>query len=134
MEDEAVASGDVVLVVDDDETQLHLMSRFLTREGFVARTASDGATGLAQARRLRPRAILLDVTMPGMDGWSVLSALKADPELAGIPVVMVTFVCRARPGHLARGGGLHREAGRLGAAARGDGAVPRAGWQRARGR
>ena len=92
VEDEAVASGDVVLVVDDDETQLHLMSRFLTREGFVARTASDGATGLAQARRLRPRAILLDVTMPGMDGWSVLSALKADPELAGIPVVMVTFV------------------------------------------
>ncbi len=91
-EDEAVGSGDVVLVVDDDETQLHLMSRFLAREGFVARTASDGSAGLAQARRLRPRAILLDVTMPGMDGWSVLSALKADPELADIPVVMVTFV------------------------------------------
>ncbi len=91
-DDENVASGEVVLVVDDDETQLYLMSRFLSREGFVARTASDGSTGLAQARRLRPRAILLDVTMPGMDGWSVLSALKADPELAGIPVVMVTFV------------------------------------------
>ena len=91
-DDDAVASGEVVLVVDDDETQLHLMSRFLMREGFVARTAADGQTGLAQARRLRPRAILLDVTMPGMDGWSVLSALKADPELADIPVVMVTFV------------------------------------------
>ena len=87
-----VTTGEIVLVVDDDETQLHLMSRFLSREGFVARTASDGATGLAQARRLRPRAILLDVTMPGMDGWSVLSALKADPDLAHIPVVMVTFV------------------------------------------
>ncbi len=90
--DEEIGAGEVVLVVDDDETQLHLTSRFLGREGFVARTASDGATGLALARRLRPRAILLDVTMPGMDGWSVLSALKADPELAGIPVVMVTFV------------------------------------------
>ncbi len=91
-EDENLNSGEVVLVVDDDETQLHLMSRFLSREGFTARTASDGSTGLAQARRLRPRAILLDVTMPGMDGWSVLSALKADPDLADIPVVMVTFV------------------------------------------
>ncbi len=60
--------------------------------GLRARTAADGATGLALARQLRPRAILLDVTMPGMDGWSVLSALKADPELADIPVVMVTFV------------------------------------------
>ena len=91
-EEEAAGSENVVLVVDDDQTQLHLMSRFLAREGFVARIAADGVTGLAQARRLRPRAILLDVTMPGMDGWSVLSALKADPELADIPVVMVTFV------------------------------------------
>lgn len=68
------------------------MSRFLEREGFAARTASDGRTGLEMARALRPRAILLDVTMPGMDGWAVLCALKDDPELAGIPVVMVTFV------------------------------------------
>ena len=60
--------------------------------GYAARTAADGPSGLVLARRLKPRAILLDVTMPGMDGWSVLSALKADPELAAIPVVMVTFV------------------------------------------
>ena len=82
---------DVVLVIDDDATQRDLTSRFLVREGFAARTASDGPTGLAMARRLKPRAILLDVTMPGMDGWSVLSKLKADPDLADIPVVMVTF-------------------------------------------
>ncbi len=82
---------DVVLVIDDDATQRDLTSRFLVREGFAARTAADGPTGLALARRLRPRAILLDVTMPGMDGWSVLSKLKADPDLADIPVVMVTF-------------------------------------------
>ena len=89
---EEVAGREVVLVIDDDETQRDLMSRFLVREGFLARTAADGPTGLELAKRLMPRAILLDVTMPGMDGWSVLSTLKADPELTAIPVVMVTFV------------------------------------------
>ena len=83
---------DVVLVIDDDPNQRELMTRFLGREGFGALTASDGYAGLQLARALRPRAILLDVTMPGLDGWSVLSALKADPVLAAIPVVMVTFV------------------------------------------
>jgi len=86
------ASGDLVLVIDDDPAQRDLMTRFLEREGFSARTAPDGPTGIELARALRPRAILLDVMMPGMDGWSVLSALKAIPELAKIPVVMVTFV------------------------------------------
>ena len=90
--DGAVPGGKVVLVVDDDPAQRELMTRFLEREGFSARTTSDGPAGLELARALRPKAILLDVMMPGMDGWSVLSALKADPELASIPVVMVTFV------------------------------------------
>ena len=85
-------SGDLVLVIDDDENQRILMTRFLHREGFRPRTAADGETGLALARDLKPRAILLDVMMPGIDGWSVLSALKADPDLAEIPVVMVTFI------------------------------------------
>ena len=89
-EDETL-DHDVVLVIDDDQTQRDLTSRFLMREGFTARTAGDGQHGLALARRLKPRAILLDVTMPGMNGWSVLTALKADPELRAIPVVMVTF-------------------------------------------
>ena len=83
---------DLVLVIDDDADQRALMTRFLAREGFRSRTAADGETGLALARSLRPRAILLDVMMPGLDGWSVLSALKADPHLAAVPVVMVTFV------------------------------------------
>ena len=88
--DEAV--GTCVLVVDDDPAARDLLTRFLEREGFVVRAASDGRAGLESARALRPRAILLDVLMPGMDGWSVLSALKADPELAAIPVVMETAV------------------------------------------
>ena len=83
---------DLVLVIDDDDDQRALMTRFLAREGFRSRAAADGETGLALARSLHPRAILLDVMMPGLDGWSVLSALKADPDLAEVPVVMVTFV------------------------------------------
>ncbi|WP_131196022.1 hybrid sensor histidine kinase/response regulator [Lichenihabitans psoromatis] len=83
---------DWVLVIDDDPAQRELMSRFLAREGFGARTAADGRTGIEMARAMKPRAILLDVMMPGMDGWSVLSVLKADPALEAIPVVMITFV------------------------------------------
>ena len=82
----------LVLVIDDDENQRALMTRFLNREGFQVRTAGDGRKGLDLARELKPHAILLDVMMPGIDGWSVLSALKADPELSDIAVVMVTFV------------------------------------------
>ncbi len=82
----------VVLVIDDDNAQRDLLTRFLEREGFAVRSAPDGRVGLEMARSAHPRAILLDVMMPSMDGWSVLSTLKADPELAKIPVVMVTFV------------------------------------------
>jgi len=89
---EATAGQHLVLVIDDDPAQRDLLSRFLEREGFAVRTAPDGKAGMELARALQPRAILLDVMMPQMDGWSVLSALKADPVLAVIPVVMVTFV------------------------------------------
>jgi PAS domain S-box-containing protein len=89
---EEAAPANCVLVVDDDPDARDLLTRFLEREGFIVRTAPDGRAGLEMARTLRPRAILLDVMMPGMDGWSVLSAMKADPDLAGTPVVMETFV------------------------------------------
>lgn len=88
----AVDGKHVVLVVDDDPNQRELTTRFLEREGFAVRVAADGKTGLELAREVQPRAILLDVMMPQMDGWSVLSRLKADPELERIPVIMVTFV------------------------------------------
>ena len=89
------AADDIVLVIDDEANQRELMTRFLERQRFAVRTAGDGRTGLDLAKSLRPRAILLDVMMPEMDGWSVLAALKADPETAGIPVVMVSFVADA---------------------------------------
>jgi DNA-binding response OmpR family regulator/nitrogen-specific signal transduction histidine kinase len=85
-------SKNVVLVIDDDPNARALLSRFVKREGFAVRTASDGSMGLKLARELLPRAILLDVMMPHMDGWAVLSALKADPQTAEIPVVMETIV------------------------------------------
>jgi GAF domain-containing protein/CheY-like chemotaxis protein len=81
-----------VLVIDDELAVRDLMQRFLAREGFRVVTAPGGEDGLRRARELRPDAITLDVMMPGMDGWAVLSALKADPALADIPVVMLTIV------------------------------------------
>jgi CheY-like chemotaxis protein len=84
--------GTSVLVIDDDPVQRDLMQRYLHKEGFTVRTASGGADGLQLARRIRPAAITLDVMMPGMDGWSVLSALKCDLALRDIPVIMLTMV------------------------------------------
>ena len=80
-----------VLVIDDDVAQLDLMAKFLDRQGFHVRTATNAQTGLEIARMVMPRAIMLDVMMPHIDGWAVLTALKGDPALAKIPVVMVTF-------------------------------------------
>jgi PAS domain S-box-containing protein len=80
-----------ILVIDDDPAILDLLTRYLSREGFQVVSTTGGEDGLQLARALKPTAITLDVMMPGMDGWSVLSALKADPELASIPVIMLTL-------------------------------------------
>jgi signal transduction histidine kinase/CheY-like chemotaxis protein len=85
-------TGSCVLVIDDDPTQRDLIQRFLSKEGFCVRTAAGGDAGLRLARQLRPAAITLDVMMPGLDGWSVLLALKADRDLRDIPVIMLTMV------------------------------------------
>jgi CheY-like chemotaxis protein/anti-sigma regulatory factor (Ser/Thr protein kinase) len=90
--DRAAPGLGTVLVIDDDAAVRDLMQRFLAKEGFRVVTASGGEEGLRRARELRPDAITLDVMMPGMDGWAVLSALKADPDVADIPVVMLTIV------------------------------------------
>ncbi len=81
-----------VLVIDDEPAVRDLMQRFLTKEGFRVVTAAGGEEGLRRARELRPDAITLDVMMPGLDGWAVLSALKADPAVADVPVIMLTIV------------------------------------------
>jgi signal transduction histidine kinase/DNA-binding response OmpR family regulator len=81
-----------VLVVDDDPRARELLSRQLDRSGSRVRTAASGAEGLRLARELSPDAVTLDVLMPQMDGWAVLAAMKDDPALAGIPVMLVTVV------------------------------------------
>ncbi len=81
-----------VLVIDDDVTFQDLMQRFLSQEGFQVISAQHADEGLALARQIKPDVITLDVMMPKQDGWSVLMDLKSDPELAHIPVLMLTMI------------------------------------------
>jgi CheY-like chemotaxis protein/anti-sigma regulatory factor (Ser/Thr protein kinase) len=83
--------GSTILVIDDDQTVRDVMARFLAREGFVVKLAAGGREGLELARELHPAAITLDVNMPDLDGWTVLAAIKGDPRLSDIPVVLVTI-------------------------------------------
>jgi signal transduction histidine kinase/DNA-binding response OmpR family regulator len=80
-----------VLAIDDDPTVHDLMQRLLTQVGLHMVSAFNGAEGLRLARELHPTVITLDVFMPGMDGWAVLTALKSDPGLASIPVILLTM-------------------------------------------
>ena len=89
--DSLLTSTAMVLVIDDDPAVRELMHRSLTKDGFRVELAADGRTGIEMARRLKPAVITLDVMMPSLDGWAVLSALKADPLTADIPVVMLTI-------------------------------------------
>jgi len=91
--------GRTVLVIDDDAIVRDLMGRYLERQGFAVITAADGVEGIARAREHHPAAITLDIVMPGLDGWMVLAALKGDPDLANIPVVLVTIVDEKQRGY-----------------------------------
>jgi CheY-like chemotaxis protein/nitrogen-specific signal transduction histidine kinase len=86
------AFAPLVLVTDDDPATRELISRGLQKEGFRVLAASSGEEALRLAREKRPDAISLDVLMPGMDGWTVLRALKGDPLTSSIPVVMVSML------------------------------------------
>jgi signal transduction histidine kinase/CheY-like chemotaxis protein/ligand-binding sensor domain-containing protein len=86
------APHSVVLVIDDDPAVRELVQRALGKDGFQVKLATTGPQGLELARELKPAAITLDVMMPGMNGWSVLGALKADPATADIPVILMTIV------------------------------------------
>jgi len=81
-----------VLVIDDDASARDLVTRFLQKQGLDVIGAADGAAGLKAAHDRRPNVITLDVVMPGLDGWAVLTALKGDPVTAEIPVVMLSVV------------------------------------------
>ena len=79
-----------ILVVDDEADVLLLCRVNLEFEGYEVVEAGDGEAAMRKVAAERPDVILLDVMMPKMDGWQVLAALKADPETADIPVVMLT--------------------------------------------
>jgi CheY-like chemotaxis protein len=91
-------SADCILVVDDDPTARELIAEQLVAEGFTVATASGGLEGIRRARELKPLAITLDVMMPDLDGWSVIAALRQDPQLAEIPVILVTILDEQRRG------------------------------------
>ena len=81
-----------VLVVDDDESSRELSKRILSKRGYSVITAEDGATGIESARDHHPDIIVLDILMPGMDGWQVLEKLRKIPETADIPIIMQSML------------------------------------------
>ena len=83
-------AGPLVLVIDDDDRLRELYRVNLEMRGAEVIDAGNGDDGLAIARTRPPAAIVLDLTMPGTDGWSVLEALKSDLALSHIPVIVLT--------------------------------------------
>lgn len=80
----------VVLIIDDSPTELHLFQNMLEKNGFETLVADSGEAGLRQARTSRPDCILMDVVMPGMNGFQATRKLNRDPATSGIPVIIVT--------------------------------------------
>lgn len=97
---ERVSEGaPTVLVIDDDPTVQDLVQRFLSKEGLKMIAARSGEEGIRLAKEHHPAVITLDVLMPGMDGWAVLTQLKADPALSEIPVIMLTIMDEKQMGY-----------------------------------
>jgi CheY-like chemotaxis protein len=86
----ANSPGVRVLVVDDDRDIRDLLVEVLSGEGYVVSSAADGRRALAEAHASRPDVILLDLMMPVMNGWEFREAQLGDPDLAGIPVIVIS--------------------------------------------
>jgi twitching motility two-component system response regulator PilH len=80
----------VVLIIDDSPTELHLFQNMLEKAGFDTLVADSGEEGVKAARASRPDIILMDVVMPGMNGFQATRQLTKDPATADIPVIMIT--------------------------------------------
>jgi signal transduction histidine kinase/CheY-like chemotaxis protein len=98
----AAENGPRVVVIDDDRATVELLVRLLGREGYHVWSAAGGADGLRLIDRVRPAAVVLDLRMPGVDGWEVLASLKRNEELAKIPVLILS-IQDERPTGLAEG-------------------------------
>ncbi len=79
-----------ILIVEDDELNRDSLRRLLRRRGFEVAIAADGREGVAAARAERPDLILLDMSLPGIDGWEAARLLKGDPETRATPVIALT--------------------------------------------
>jgi CheY-like chemotaxis protein len=87
---EAADSKATILVVDDNNDNVEILRAFLESRGFTIAEARDGRTALALMEEVKPDLVLLDVMMPGMDGWEVCRVIKQHPQLGDTKVVMVT--------------------------------------------
>jgi CheY-like chemotaxis protein len=79
-----------VMVIDDDSAITGLIEAVLNRDGYQVFIANSGGEGIAMAREVKPNLILMDITMPDMDGYEATKQLKADPTLMSIPVIFLT--------------------------------------------
>ena len=91
-----------VLVVDDSETVVNFLRMVLESQKYEVDTASDGNEGLAKAHQSLPDLIITDSIMPGMDGFSLLHALRANPATEAVPVIMLTSADPHDPDHIVR--------------------------------
>ena len=80
----------LVLIVDDSPTDVHVMQKALEQNGFRTASAADGSEAIRKARELHPDLILMDIVMPGLNGFQATRQLASDPETRSIPVIMVT--------------------------------------------
>ena len=94
-----------ILLVEDNELNRDMLSRRLERKGYQVSIAIDGAQGVAMALELMPAIILMDLSLPVMDGWAAIRHLKADPKTAGIPIIALTAHARAEDEKTARDAG-----------------------------
>ncbi len=83
-------SAKTILLIDDQQFFLSMQQSMLQRHGYRVLAASDGPEGLAKAKQHKPDLILLDIEMPGMDGFTVCETLKQDRALRKIPVIILT--------------------------------------------
>ncbi len=79
-----------ILVVDDDHEVVRLISAYLTQAGYETLAAYDGQTAVHMLRREQPDLVLLDLMLPGMDGWDITRLVRSDPTLAHTPIIMLT--------------------------------------------
>lgn len=97
-----------ILVVDDDPRLLHVVSMYLSIEGYEVDTAPNGEEGLQHLEAARPDLVILDVMMPGIDGLEACRRIKSNPETRHIPVVLFTALSRTDDVESGRAAGANR--------------------------